>query len=588
VAQVKVNGPDGNTYHFPEGTTKEKAIAYFKKKGIGVKSPGNSPKIDTLLASRKAASASEAEQNRPEFEKPAPLFSGAGIKAALSAPLDVAIGAERALGLDPMHPVASAPAAIEGIGTGFYNSLAHPINTIKGLATSFGSAAGREAQALRQGNLPAAAQSAGEGAVAFTGLAEGTRAAWNAADIIPMPRANGTPLSVGQLRRALSKYGVPEALEERAAANRVPMKGPGFNRIGSIYAMGRLAGQPEIAEGLIAADFARRWQPYRNAKARAMEFAAKHFDDPNAEPPAPRETNITRGPEHSVAFPSEEPPPVREVAVEPRTEHQIKFPNEEPPPVRETPKTEQVEHEIQGQLSSGGTVTPNYASLEQKIAPSGDIAKRAVQAVDEFGKPTPFARDLVRLVPELVDASKGADADAAMMQGYRRVLQGLNEAEDRVPEGTTVDVIPIESGLHQMAIDYAKQGLHTLAQKMEDLAQEWGTGSGKRSWGDFLNKKRAFFKNNNLRSSPMRQAYNLLMQATARVAPELSEANANYSTLRRALDNANIDVNTGRRISKVGKEPKGTTAMSERGTQQRKIENRQQALDRLKPFLPEE
>lgn len=34
---VQVQGPDGNTYHFPDGTDKNAAIGYFKKKGIGAK-----------------------------------------------------------------------------------------------------------------------------------------------------------------------------------------------------------------------------------------------------------------------------------------------------------------------------------------------------------------------------------------------------------------------------------------------------------------------------------------------------------------------------------------------------------------------
>ena len=32
---VTVHGPDGNTYQFPDGTSKEAAIAFFKKKGVG-------------------------------------------------------------------------------------------------------------------------------------------------------------------------------------------------------------------------------------------------------------------------------------------------------------------------------------------------------------------------------------------------------------------------------------------------------------------------------------------------------------------------------------------------------------------------
>ncbi len=34
---VQVQGPDGNTYQFPDGTDKTAAVAYFKKKGIGAK-----------------------------------------------------------------------------------------------------------------------------------------------------------------------------------------------------------------------------------------------------------------------------------------------------------------------------------------------------------------------------------------------------------------------------------------------------------------------------------------------------------------------------------------------------------------------
>lgn len=34
---VEVTGPDGLKYHFPDGTTKDAAVSYFKKKGIGAK-----------------------------------------------------------------------------------------------------------------------------------------------------------------------------------------------------------------------------------------------------------------------------------------------------------------------------------------------------------------------------------------------------------------------------------------------------------------------------------------------------------------------------------------------------------------------
>lgn len=47
-----VQGPDGNLYQFPLGTTKEAAIAYFKKKGIGVKAPGTPIKSEAKLSPR--------------------------------------------------------------------------------------------------------------------------------------------------------------------------------------------------------------------------------------------------------------------------------------------------------------------------------------------------------------------------------------------------------------------------------------------------------------------------------------------------------------------------------------------------------
>lgn len=40
---VTVQGPDGNSYQFPDGTDKTAAIAYFKKKGIGAKPPSEAP-----------------------------------------------------------------------------------------------------------------------------------------------------------------------------------------------------------------------------------------------------------------------------------------------------------------------------------------------------------------------------------------------------------------------------------------------------------------------------------------------------------------------------------------------------------------
>jgi hypothetical protein len=91
---VPVNGPDGKLYHFPTGTTKESAVAYFKKKGIGaaptqtpaVASPATPAKVESSAPSAPASpghdsafkvlsktsedAMTELGQMRPRWDKP--------------------------------------------------------------------------------------------------------------------------------------------------------------------------------------------------------------------------------------------------------------------------------------------------------------------------------------------------------------------------------------------------------------------------------------------------------------------------------------------------------------------------------------
>ena len=80
---VTVEGPDGKTYDFPAGTTKEAAITYFKKKSIA---PAKTP--DQLHAER-ASRANEgksiptaAEQKEQQPGALKNLAEGAGKSAA--------------------------------------------------------------------------------------------------------------------------------------------------------------------------------------------------------------------------------------------------------------------------------------------------------------------------------------------------------------------------------------------------------------------------------------------------------------------------------------------------------------------------
>jgi hypothetical protein len=74
---VPVTGPDGKQYQFPDGTTKEAAIAYFKKKGIGVKS-AETPSALSRLGSSYASGAGvvSQEEGKRFFTHPLETIKG--------------------------------------------------------------------------------------------------------------------------------------------------------------------------------------------------------------------------------------------------------------------------------------------------------------------------------------------------------------------------------------------------------------------------------------------------------------------------------------------------------------------------------
>lgn len=125
------------------------------------------PPADTLLSSRQAASHSEFEANKPAFEKPG---GEPFVKSVLDAPLDVGIGIEKALGLDPMHPIRSTPGAIGGLIHGLLKmggaeGPMGQLDAVKGLVAAPARAVKAGGEAIREGNFPAAAQAVGEGYV---------------------------------------------------------------------------------------------------------------------------------------------------------------------------------------------------------------------------------------------------------------------------------------------------------------------------------------------------------------------------------------------------------------------------------------
>lgn len=106
---VQVQGPDGNTYQFPDGTDKTAAIGYFKKKGIGAKA-ATSPAGDW-----------RDPLTRTEMHQPIHSASDLGREVVRG------VGNVGAGGLGViLRPVSTA----EGIAT----TIAHPIKSAEALA----------------------------------------------------------------------------------------------------------------------------------------------------------------------------------------------------------------------------------------------------------------------------------------------------------------------------------------------------------------------------------------------------------------------------------------------------------------------
>jgi hypothetical protein len=158
----QITAPDGHVLEItgPDDATEEQAIAIAQQR--------YKPVTPSLMDSRRAASASEANQNRPDFEKP----GYAPLKTVLDAPLDVGIGIERGLGLDPMRPISSIPDALRNLGADGGNGILGAVK--KAVYDNPVGAVQRGGQAIREQNLPGAAQSVGEGVAAIAPLVAGS------------------------------------------------------------------------------------------------------------------------------------------------------------------------------------------------------------------------------------------------------------------------------------------------------------------------------------------------------------------------------------------------------------------------------
>jgi hypothetical protein len=389
-----------------------------------------------------------------------------------------------------------------------------------------------------------------------------------ASQTVPVAAGIGEKVpTIGDLKEAATRRGIPESLEARAAQNKIPLgRQPWQERaliMGPTSAVGYAFGGPLGAAGAAAGAeglaLIRRSNWYRGGKAAMQERIAKGLTSPDIEAPPVRQPAITPSEEIPFTAPEEQSPFAGELKEKARPSQEIPF----------TPRDEPAGSQ------------PNFRAIEEKIAPSGARAKQSSISVDAQGNPTAFGKRLVEVVPEIATVAKGTRADAALMKGYKRTLQHINEVEDQIPPDTTVDPIPITSTLSEMSMDYLSRGLEKTAKAIDAIRDQWMQAGDEIPWGEFLARKRAFFQEHNLRSAPMRRAYGVLMEAAGRVSKELAEANSRYSVVRRALDNAQIDVNSGRRIRDVGKTGKSSAMpMSERGGP--RVQTRQDAIELLR------
>lgn len=178
---VKVQGPDGNTYQFPDGTDKNAAVSYFKKKGIGTAS---SQVVSSTAAGPKTKSLTDRWNDfRDKLTTPTPHGSTSET------------GDIRELMTDPKAVLREVGTTFSNIGAGGLGVILHPVDTAKGIlrTTPPGelydtlrgqpTAADETGQALREHPLETIEQGIGQAAVmdaapeAVKGVVKGVKGA---------------------------------------------------------------------------------------------------------------------------------------------------------------------------------------------------------------------------------------------------------------------------------------------------------------------------------------------------------------------------------------------------------------------------
>jgi hypothetical protein len=180
----------------------------------------------------------------------------------------------------------------------------------------------------------------------------------------------------------------------------------------------------------------------------------------------------------------------------------------------------------------------------EAIAPSGTAAKLSTLR---------NIPDLLKEVPELAGTPKGPAFDAKLVNGFRAKEAALDAVEKSVPRETQVPIGNAKAALEELQGDYSAMGMNKAVRALEKLQAGIAEFPQAIPWDQFVEMKRAFFKEVSPNTAWARKAYRVLMDLSDQVSPELTKANRSYYIVRTALDNAKIDRFSGERIMDVGK-----------------------------------
>jgi hypothetical protein len=497
-----------------------------------------------------------SDAKTPAYGAPAtPQYAdyGSTAKQVLAAPLDFFAGVERAVGLDPMHPFSKInlrpeqdPKPLTSLVEAVKSVVQAPVRAVK-----------EAGQGIRTWDPQRF----------FQGL--------GAAYATVKPAAEAVQSGVKAGVNAVAETSAPEKLMSTAAsARKLAMESSGLNADDAIHvalsptkgtaiAAGKLAAKITLNPAASAAENLARWL----AEKRAVDpgFASATFPDLEA-PEAPIDTSrapsvmkaaaadevarSTQWRPASAELPAAEKLNIPRPGVPSWDEEVLQqFRNDlvprldtKPPVTPGDPLPFSMPETTAAALKDGQT--PNLKAIEEAIAPSGTRAKLSTIRI---------APKLAEEAPEIAGQPKGAKFDGALMDAFKRVEDNVATTENAIPRTTTVSQDLITENLAKLYQEYNDVGLTKLSSAIAKEWEKWASLPAEIPWETFRDMKRAFFKGGSLTGVPMRRAYGVLMDAAGRVSPDLAEANLSYSTVRRAIENAGIDIQTGRRIKDVGK-----------------------------------